>query len=364
MNYLYKIAFISALFLAIISSYCGKEQKEEKEIIRPVRYQQVFISSGEQTRTFSGISKAGTETRLSFRVGGTLHTLNVKVGDRIKKGQVIAAIDDSDSRLEYQKILDSLNKSLLQKDTAKSNLDRIKSLYENNNVSLREYESAKDQYATANSAYNADKRNEELKKRALSYFKLYSPSDGIVASLHVEKNENIQTGSTIVEINTGDDIEVTVGMPESFISRVKTGETVNVRFSSIKNKVFDGKISEVSYISGSQSSTYPVTITLTAPTQDIRPGMPCEVIFTLSSQQKSDNLIVPANAVGEDTGGNFVFTVTDTGDGFAAVHKKKVTIGTLTREGFEILTGLQDGEQVVTAGIAKLTDGMKVRMLK
>lgn len=364
MKYICKIVFITVIFLAVLSSHCGKEQNVKKEIIRPVRYQQVFISSGEQTRTFSGISKAGTETRLSFRVSGILQTLNVKVGDRIKKGQLIAAIDDSDIRLEYRKIIDSLNKSRLQKDTAKSNLDRIKSLYENNNVALREYESAKDQYATANSAYNADKRNEELKKRELSYYKLYSPIDGIVASLHVEKNENIQIGSTIVEINTGDDIEVTVGMPESFISRVKTGETVSVRFSSIKNKVFDGKISEVSYIIGSQSSTYPVIIVLTAPTQDIRPGMPCEVAFTLSSQQESNNLIVPANAVGEDTGGNFVFTVTDSGDGFAVVHKKKVTVGTLTGEGFEILSGLQDGELVVTAGIANLSDGMKVRMLK
>jgi len=165
-------------------------------------------------------------------------------------------------------------------------------------------------------------------------------------------------------LNTGDDIEVTVGMPESFISRVEKGENVSVRFSSIQNKVFDGKITEVSYIIGSQSSTYPVTIALTAPTRDIRPGMPCEVIFTLSSQKKSDNLIVPANAVGEDTGGNFVFTVTESAGDFAVVHKKKVTVGQLTREGFEILAGLQDGELVVTAGIANLTDGMKVRMLK
>ncbi|MCP5047827.1 MAG: efflux RND transporter periplasmic adaptor subunit, partial [bacterium] len=154
------------------------------------------------------------------------------------------------------------------------------------------------------------------------------------------------------------------GMPESFISMVKKDENVNVRFSSVKDKVFDGKISEVSYIVGSQSSTYPVTIVLTAPTQDIRPGMPCEVTFTLPSQKKSENLIVPAHAVGEDTGGNYVFTVTDSGDGFAVVYKKKVTVGALTREGFEILSGLQDGERVVTAGVAKLTDGMKVRKLK
>ncbi|MCP5049369.1 MAG: efflux RND transporter periplasmic adaptor subunit [bacterium] len=343
---------------------CGGDTKEPKEIIRPVRYQQVFLSTGGQTRTFTGISKAGTEARLSFRVGGTVLSVNVKVGDRIEKGKLIVSIDDSDARLNYDKSLVALTKSRIQKETAKSNLDRVKGLYENNNVPLREYESAKEKYATTNSAYNADKSNADLQKRQLGYYKLYSPMTGIAASVAVKKNENVQAGQMVVEVNAGDDIEVTVGMPESFIAGIKAGESAGVRFSSIPGKVFDGKVSEVSYTVNSQSSTYPVTVMLDHPTSDIRPGMSADVTFTFGTENENENPVVPPHAVGKDSGGNFIFTVSATGDGFAVVRKKPVKVGRLGREGFEILSGLQDGELVVTAGIAKLSDQMKVRLLK
>jgi len=92
--------------------------------------------------------------------------------------------------------------------------------------------------------------------------------------------------------------------------------------------------------------------------------MPADVTFNFVSESREENLLVPANAVGEDTRGNFVFTVTATDTGFAVVHKKSVTVGRLIREGYEILSGLQDGDLVVTTGIANLSDGMKVRLLR
>ncbi len=353
---------LTALFAFLIFS-CKGEQKDKKEIIRPVRYQQVFLSGGQQFRTFSGISKAGTEARLSFRVSGNVQSVHVKVGDQITKGKLIASIDDSDAKLQQEKVLVSLERSRIQKETAKSTLDRVRGLYENNNVSLSEYEAAKANYASGNSAYNADKRNADLQNRALSYYQLYSPMDGIITVVTIEKNENVQAGQVIAIMNAGNDIEVTVGMPGSFISRVTSGVTVNIRFASIPDKVFDGKISEISYTISSQSSTYPVTIQVTHPTRDIRPGMPADVTFNFMSQSKEKNLMVPANAVGEDPQGNFVFIVSPKDNGFAVVHKIRVAVGQLTREGFEILNGLQDGDLVVTAGIANLSDGMSVRLM-
>ena len=364
MKFNHKFANTLAALTVVLLFSCGGEEKASKEIIRPVRYQQVFLTGGQQTRTFSGISRAGTEAKLSFRVGGTVLSVNVKVGDQVEKGKLIASIDDSDAQLQLEKAQVALERSRIQKETAKSTLDRVKGLYENNNVSLSEYEAAKANYASANAAYNADKKNVDLQKRSLSYYKLYAPMDGIVTAVNIEKNENAQPGQVTAVMNAGDDIEVTVGMPESFISRVKSGAAVSIGFASIPDKVFDGKISEVSFTSGNQSSTYPVTVVLSEPTREIRPGMPADVTFNFVSKSEVENLMVPANAVGEDTEGNFVFTVTATENGFAVVQKKLVTVGQLTREGFEILSGLQDGDLIVTAGIANLSDGMKVRLLK
>ena len=354
------IIFLMSLFS------CSGEKAEKKEIIRPVRYEQVFLAGGEQSRTLSGVSKAGTEAKLSFRVGGVVEAVNVKVGEKINKGKLIASVDNSDAQLNYEKALEALRNAETQKDNAKSNLDRVKGLYENNNLSLSEYESAKDKYASANSTYNTEKRNADLKKRELGYFKLYAPMDGIIAEVAIKKNEQLNPGQVVVTLTSEDDIEVSIGMPEAFISRVKAGEKVSVKFLSLADKIFDGTISEVSFATGNQSSTYPVVVKVEHPTSDIRPGMPADVTFNFVSADgvQRQRLVVPASAVGEDTDGNFVFTVSETENGLAVVHKKKVTVGELSNEGFEVLEGLQNGELVATAGVESLTDRIRVKLLK
>jgi len=362
----YTLSSSLTILLALSLFSCSGEKTEKRVIVRPVRHQQVFLAGGEQTRTLSGVSKAGTEARLSFRVGGIVEAVNIKVGEKVNKGKLIVSIDNSDAQLNYEKALEALRKSETQKDNAKSNLDRVKGLYENNNVSLSEYETAKDNYASANSAYNTEKRNADLQTRELGYYKLYAPMDGIIVEVSLEKNEQVNPGQAVVTITSEDDIEVSVGMPEAFISRVKAGEKVSVKFSSLPDKIFDGTISEVSFAAGTQSSTYPVIVKVEHPTSDIRPGMPTDVTFTFAvgNGVQRQRLVVPTSAVGEDTDGNFVFTLTETEDGLAIVHKKKVMVGELSNEGFEVLDGLQSGESVVTAGVESLTDSTTVRLLR
>ncbi len=115
---------------------------------------------------------------------------------------------------------------------------------------------------------------------------------------------------------------------------------------------------------GQQSSTYPVIVKLLNPTDEIRPGMAANVSFDFESKTDEDIIIVPYVAVAEDQGGNYIFVVEETMSDTAIVHKRSIKCGNLIEENFEILEGLDEGELVVTAGISKLTDGMKVKLLK
>lgn len=355
------IIFVTAALLFIA---CSSEKEAPKELIRPVKYKMVTTSGDETTRSFSGISKSGTEAKLSFRVNGIIVKLNVKEGDRVKTGDVIAVLDDSDSKIQYDKALVTLEKSRINKKTAASNLQRVKGLYENNNVSLSEYEAAKEKYANANAAYNADKRSAELSKKEIGYFTLTSPMDGVISGKAAEINENVSAGQLIVIINAIDDIEVSAGVPESYISRVMPKQSVSIKFPSITGKEFDGVVNEVSYTVDSESSTYPVSVSITHPTKEIRPGMPAEVTFRFPKAKESQGLMLPIHAVGEDSIGNFVFVVVPEKKGFGIVHKRAVKVGKMRDNGFEHKSGLSDGELVVTAGIASLSDGLKVRLLK
>ncbi len=356
------ISLIALSALIVVS--CSKEEIVDQELIRPVRYREATQSGGEMTRTFSGVSKAGVEVNLSFKVGGTLRTINTKVGEKIKKGKLIASLTKTDYRLIYEQANVGLNNAKVQMQSAKSAFERTAALYENNNVSLQDYETVRTAYESAKAMVSSNKRSLQLAKSQLNYTNLYAPIDGIVVKVDCEKNENIKSGDVIVELNSGNDLEVTIGIPETYISRVREGENVKVIFSSIADKTFEGIISEVSYAISSKSSTYPVSIILTNPAKEIRPGMAADVTFHFKNGGNKTCIKVPTHTVAEDQSGRFVYTVTATEKNRATVHKKAVTVGELTSEGFEITEGLKDGDLIVTAGISKLSDGMTVKLLK
>ena len=211
--------------------------------------------------------------------------------------------------------------------------------------------------------YENSVNNTSLKQREIGYYNLYSPVSGIVTAKPVAENENIKAGQVIAELSSEGDMKVVVGIPEIIISRVKENMNVIVKFSSLPNKFFDGNVTEVSY-SISESSTYPVTVTLKSFNQSLRPGMPADVIFKFQTNDNNQKMIVPSSAVGKDLKGNFVFILEEKGAGLAMASRRLVTVGEITSEGFEVLNGLQDGELVVTAGVESITDGVTVKLLK
>jgi membrane fusion protein, multidrug efflux system len=358
------LLFGAVLFLSgILATACGDDASKE-EIIRPVRYELVATGSETRTRTYSGTARSGTEIKLSFRVGGSIRAVHVVVGDRVAKGDLIANLDDTDARLNYERVEASLNKSRVQLETAQANLTRVRKLYENNNVPLSEYESAKERHANAAAARDADQRNLDLLARELAYFRLSAPMEGIITAKAVSANENVQAGQVVAVLETGDKMEVQVGVPEQSIARISKGQRVKVRFPAVNVANFDGTVSEVSYAIDKASSTYPVTVLLASVTEAVRPGMPAEVTFEYAADQTDVGLMVSANAVARDNDGTYVFVVAPAREGFGTVHKKRVSVSALTRQGFRLEGGLTEGELVVTAGIDKMYDGLKVRLLK
>jgi len=319
---------------------------------------------GDQTRTFSGVSKAGVETNLSFKVGGTINRLNVKVGDQIRAGQLIAVLDATDYNLQLDQTKAAYTQAEVQMQNARSTYDRISKLYETGSVSINDYEQAKAAYESANAGVSSVRKQVQLAEQRVKYTRLRAPIAGRIANLNAEINENVMAGFTIITLSSGSDIEVTVGIPESFIAMVEEGGSVDVLFSSMAEVTFKGTISEVSYIVGSSSTTYPVTIKLENPSEDIRPGMTANVTINLSSEDERETILVPTVAVGEEDDENFVYVVRMIQGDTAMVHKRIVTVGDLTGNGFEISEGLEDGEMVVTAGISKLTDSLRVRVIE
>jgi RND family efflux transporter MFP subunit len=285
------------------------------------------------------------------------------VGDQVRAGELLAVLDATDYNLQLDQTKSASTQAEVRMQNARSTYDRISKLYETGSVSVNDYEQAKTAFESARAGVNSVRKQVQLAEQRVNYTRLRAPIDGRVANVNAEINENIMAGFSVITLTSGSDIEVTVGMPESFIAMIRDGDTANVTFSSLAGENFTGIISEVSYIVGEASTTYPITIKLEDPSEDIRPGMTANVKFLLTSEDDKEAILVPSVAVAEENDQNYVYVLKVLNGDTATVHKRIVTIGDITGAGFEITEGLEDGEMVVTAGISKLSEGLTVRML-
>ena len=350
------------LLMLLLGVRCSSKNDTAQQVIKPVKYERASKSGSSTGRTFSGAAKAGVQRILSFRVGGTLQRIYVRVGQKVRKGNLMAVLEPSDYQLSYEEADASVKNADALEKQAKSNYERMRILYENENTSLSEYESAKANYASAKASEKAAKQKRKQAQSQLNYTRLYAPSDGIINNVYVEENENVSTGSQIVTLSSGDNLEVLVGIPESFITQISDNQKAGVRFSALSGKVYEGRVSEISYAIDQQTSTYPVTLKLEGDTQGIRPGMAADVNFTFTRENSLATLMVSPKAVGEDQKGNFVFVLERENENIYVARKRAIRLGKLTGEGFEVQSGLNGEELIATAGLQTLLDGMKVRI--
>jgi len=342
---------------------CSKTEVVEKEQIRPVRYEAVFLTGSSKVRTFSGAAQAGQESNLSFKVGGSVLSVNVNVGDKVTTGQILAVLDDNDYRLQVQEAEASLEQAMAQARNAKSAYDRARALYENRNASKSDLDAARAGSESAEAAVKSIEKRLELARLQVSYTKLKAPVAGSIASVSIEVNENVSPGSPIVMLSSGKRPEVKVNVPEVLIDQVRKNNKVNVWFDAIPNKEFSATIVEVGVSSTGYGSTYPVTVRIDHTSSKIRPGMAAEVALNFNRVAGRRGVLVPVSAVGEDREGRFVFVVEPGENEMGVVRKTAVTIGEISGEGLEVLEGLSDGDLVVTAGVSKIVNGQKVKLL-
>ncbi len=357
-----KYLYMTLIALILLSGCGNLSEEEKKELVKPIKYGVVESFGDLTTRTFNGITQSGSETKLSFRTGGLITRLNVGIGQRIKKGELLAQLDQTDVLLALQQAQADVTNTKIQMETASSSFERVTKLYQTNNASLSDYEKAKSTLSNAQSSYEISLKRLDLQRSQVSYTTISAPMSGIISSVHVEANEVVRPGHIILTMSKEDasDIEAQAGVPEKYISQIKQGSATKIRVPALSSE-FDGVITEVGYTSS--GGTYPVITSLSNPIDELRPGMPVEVTFTFDNENQEKQLIVPVKAVGEDESGQFVYALSPINNEVYEAKKMTIEIGRLTSEGFIVRSGLAQDQIVAVAGLRTLYDGMKVSLL-
>ncbi len=356
---------LAAVLLGIVTGSalngCAPEPAEVEPLIRPVRYEAVVERRGGSQRTFSGTARAAVESTLSFKVAGTVTERPVEVGDTVAKGDLLARIDPQDYRVRLQEAEAGLAQARANLRNAQATYERTRGLYENRNASQSDLDAARAAAESAEATVKASTQQLEAARLQLSYTRLTAPQDCAIAETFVKANENVRAGQDVVKIACGDCSEVEVSVPETFIDRVDEVASVAVRIDALGKEEYPAEITEVGVASG--GTTFPVIVRLVGECPQVRSGMAADVTFAVSEEAAYQGIVVPVVAVGEDDRGNYVYALETDADSRWFARRRAVEVGGVAAKGVQIVSGLDEGELIVTAGVRRIEDGQQVKLL-
>lgn len=357
----------AALLLAFaLGAGCAEPPAPPAEEIRPVRYARAFVASHDQVRAFAGVAQAASEQDLAFRVAGTVTAVEVDVGSRVRRGQVLARLDSGDLELRRQQAEAGVAQAHAQARNARANYERVVALYESGIASMSDFDAARASYESANASETSAATALRLAEQQVAYARLVAPADGSVTQVAVDINEAVRAGQpVIVVIDAHGSPEVRVTVPEAFIAGLEPGRPAQVAFGAVPGRIFAATVTEVG-TAAADAAGFPAFVRLDAAAgvAGVRPGMAAEVTFAVEGQAAPSGVLVPPEAVGQDAKGRFVFVLTPPdSNNIATAERRSVRTGALTPRGLEVLHGVAAGEYVATAGLATLASGQRLRLL-
>jgi len=330
---------------------CSEKPATQAEIIRPVKSVVVGDAEIMARRRFPGRATATQEVNLSFDVSGSLVERPVNVGDEVKKGQLIAQLDQRDFRSNVK-----ATQAALKRDH--KNFKRATELVRDGNISQSDYDRLEARVDVADAEL-------AVAQKALADSVLAAPFDGRIANLFVENFQAIRAKQEIARLLDSTHVEFTIQIPEQLISLVSYIRDIKVEFDSFPGRPVSASIKEIGTEASTTTRTYPITLTMEQPEGfEILPGM--AGIATgrpeFPESMKIAGIPVPVTAVFTDTesSGNFIWVIDE---GTNTVKRRPVEVGELGDAGIPVTNGLQAGERVVTAGVSYLREDQKVKLL-
>lgn len=342
------------LVAALLLTACGQKKEDNVNVVRPVKTA-IVESRTKIRKDFSGIVEAVDYVKLAFRVSGQIIDLPVVEGQRVKKGQLIAAIDPRDLALQY-----AADKAAYE--TAVAQVERNKRLLARQAISVQEYEISLSNYQKAKSAF-------ELSSNNMRDTRLTAPFEGSIEKRLVENYQRVNSGEGIVQLVNTQKLRIKFTMPDAYLPLLRArGQRFRVEFDTYRGHIFNAKLEEFLDVS-TDGTGIPVTITIDDPAFDhalyeVKPGFTCSVRFSadVGPYLEEQMTVVPLSAVFGESNGKKTYVWVLEGN---RVHRREVTVYSPTGDAqVFISTGLKAGETVITAGVHQLVEGETVKEIK
>ena len=222
--------------------------------------------------------------------------MEVDIGDQVKKGQVLAALDPEPYQLEADAIQAELVKARANVTNTKAEYERRKRVFEQGAGAKSDLDAAEYNYKAAQSAVNFQIARLDLANRNLRKTKLLSPYDGAIAWRSVQPNEEVKVGQKVFEINAKGTMEVQLAVPETTIDRIHIDDRATITFPTLPGESAKGRIS---YIGSAavKAGAFPVKVELIDPNKNVKPGMTAEANLFIKDEGRQPGYLVPLQAL-------------------------------------------------------------------
>lgn len=351
-------ATLLAVPMAAILAACSPS-KPGVESLRPVRTVELRYDKAKETNRYVGIVQSRHEVSEAFRVSGKVLQRKIEVGQKVREGDVLAVLDDTDYRHAEEASRQQFVAATTQARQAESDRKRLEALKLDGSVSTSDDEKAKSSAETATATAEATARQLDLARSRLKYTVLRASQGGVITAVRFEVGQVVAEGQPIVSIANEGEPEIVVDVPEDHLSAFKASR-YTARLASAPDQTFAVVLRELSPQAAAQTRTFRARLKPAMP----RP-LPLGATATLAVERPDDEkpvASIPAAAITQSEGKPAVWVVRRTGaEPVGTVELLGVTVHGYRNE--EVLvSGAPAGDLVVTAGVQKMAPGLKVAL--
>jgi len=343
--------FIILLISAALFSGCSSENGDveiETDGVRLMPVETVTMANGdfEDFIRLSGTVEAIEDATISSESSGRILSISSR-GDQVRRGDVIARLDDRVIRAQY-------NASQTAYELAEDTFTRLESLYADSIISTQDFRSARAQRDQA-------KAQLELTNKQLLDSQIEAAFDGRVEERFVSTGELVGPGQPVVRLVNTDNVRVLAGIPERFSGEITEGSEVEVNISALGVDPIESRITYAGNVIDPDTRTYTVEVELNNPEGVIKPDMIVELQVKRSTLQNV--LIIPRTAVLRNEDGASVF-VSRTENGNKYAELVNVNTGMSSGPVIQIVSGLEEGDEVVVSGMRSLSIGDQLNVVQ
>lgn len=332
-HFVYTMAACAAVLFVACSGKQDSAGQAEEETVQLVRVEKVTEQAVPQVASYTATIEPYKRNLISSSLPNRIKKIYVEVGDHVKAGQKLVDLDRAN--LAQQK---------LQLDNLELEYNRVKELFAVGGASQQQVDQMRTQYETAKTSY------ENLDENTV----LVSPVNGVVTARNFDDGD-IASGAilTVMQIQP---VKVLVNVSESDFTKVKQGMPVDVNVEVYGDELFKGKVSLIHPTIDASTRTFVTEINIPNADNRIRPGMFARVNIDFGAV---DRVVVPDRAVIKRSG---------SGDRFVYVYKdgkvsfNQVQLGRHIDDTYELISGVESGSMVVTAGHTRLKNGDSVKI--